>query len=118
MATYKDLSRRALIQLNQDFDSENENALKHYLDDHDGEYEKERFSEKVIDKCDSIASTFGGCGSLLGTIAKKGASAIANNIISTITGISDDADLSLKEAARQLELGIEELEAEEASANG
>lgn len=54
MTDYKDLSRRALIKLNKDFDAENNDALILYLQKHQDQYEKIRFSEKIIDTGDNI----------------------------------------------------------------
>lgn len=56
--TYQDLSRRALIKLNSNFDSDNNNALLNYLneklEDDSKYYEDIRISERVIECGDKI----------------------------------------------------------------
>ena len=58
--TYQDLSRRALIKLNSNFDSENNNALLNYLNaqiENDlNYYEGIRISERVIVCGDKIGA--------------------------------------------------------------
>ena len=58
--TYQDLSRRALIKLNSDFDSENNNALLNYLNEKleadSSCYEPIRVSERVIVCGDKIGA--------------------------------------------------------------
>ena len=47
--SYKDLSRRALISLNESFDAENDEALLKYLNEHIDEYEGVRIPERIIE---------------------------------------------------------------------
>lgn len=51
---YRNLSRRALIKLNNDYDVENQNALKTFLNEHSDEYEMIRPIEKVTEKTDEL----------------------------------------------------------------
>lgn len=57
-SNYECLSRRALIQLNKDFDIDNDDALINYLNDRIDNYEKERPSEKIIDAADKLTGSF------------------------------------------------------------
>lgn len=54
---YEDLSRRGLIRLGHDFDSDNDGALQHYLEEHGDEYENIRPIETVIERADQIVET-------------------------------------------------------------
>ncbi len=54
---YEDLSRRALIQLDHDFDAENDEALLKYLAERENEYENIRFVEKVTVRVDKLTDT-------------------------------------------------------------
>lgn len=54
MSIYNDLSRRGLIKLNNDFDRENNNSLKQFLNDNRSEYEGIRPHEKMFDKLDDV----------------------------------------------------------------
>ena len=53
---YNMLSRRALIKLNQDFDSEHDDMLLEYLEENLNAYEKIRTCEKVICAADTASS--------------------------------------------------------------
>ena len=70
--TYQDLSRRALIKLNSNFDSENNNALLNYLnaqlENDPNYYEGIRVSERVIE-----------CGDKIGAGVKKSIENIIDN---------------------------------------
>lgn len=53
---YNELSRRGLIKLNNDFDQENDNALKNYLDAaEDDRYEGIRIFEQVAEEFDETS---------------------------------------------------------------
>lgn len=52
--TYSDLSRRALVQLGQDFDADNDAQLLGYLQENDQKYEGIRPIEKVIQRTDEV----------------------------------------------------------------
>ena len=58
--SYKDLSRRALIKLSQDFDMDNDDALLRYLDkkleENPNTYESIRIPERVIVVADKTAT--------------------------------------------------------------
>lgn len=54
---YEDLSRRALIKLDHDFDAENDEALLKYLESKENEYENIRFIEKVTVKTDQLGES-------------------------------------------------------------
>lgn len=55
--SYEDLSRRALIKLDHDFDAENDEALLKYLGERENEYENIRFVEKVTVRVDRLSET-------------------------------------------------------------
>lgn len=52
MAYYNELSRRGLISLNKDFDNDNQNSLKDYLNSTEKCYEPVRPIEQVIERLD------------------------------------------------------------------
>ena len=54
---YRDLSRRGLIRLNQNFDAANDAALLDYLTEHGDDYENIRPVEKVIERFDTVKDT-------------------------------------------------------------
>lgn len=58
--SYEDLSRRALIKLNKDFDMDNDDALLRYLDkkleENPNTYESIRIPERVIVVADKTAT--------------------------------------------------------------
>ena len=70
---YECLSRRALIQLNKDYDAENDEALLKYLQAHLDNYEEIRAVEKISDSVDNAASTLKKSGAVIKTaLAKEG----------------------------------------------
>lgn len=69
---YRDLSRRGLIELNQDFDKDNENMLINYLHENEDEYENIRIIERVVDKCDKIKQSMSFAGIGLKKAMEKG----------------------------------------------
>lgn len=58
MASYQDLSRRALIELNQKFDAEHDDILLEYLNKHIDELEGKTTVENVIEKVDNLGRTY------------------------------------------------------------
>lgn len=56
MSNYHELSRRGLIKLGEDFDIENNNALKDYLLNHRDSYENIRAHEALVEKMDDAAA--------------------------------------------------------------
>ena len=56
MSNYHELSRRGLIKLNEDFDIENNNALKAYLLNHRDNYENIRAHEALVEKMDDATA--------------------------------------------------------------
>lgn len=70
---YECLSRRALIQLNKDYDAENDEALLKYLQAHLDQYEEIRAVEKISDSVDNAASTLKKSSAVIKTaLAKEG----------------------------------------------
>lgn len=70
---YECLSRRALIQLNKDYDAENDEALLKYLQAHLDNYEEIRAVEKISDSVDNAASTLKKSSAVIKTaLAKEG----------------------------------------------
>lgn len=70
---YECLSRRALIQLNKDYDAENDEALLKYLQAHLEQYEEIRAVEKISNSVDNAASTLKKSSAVIKTaLAKEG----------------------------------------------
>lgn len=58
--TYEDVSRRGLVKLCHDFDSDHDGELQNYFNAHSNEYENIRPVECVIERADQIAETMSG----------------------------------------------------------
>lgn len=69
---YNDLSRRGLIQLNEDFDNENEGMLLDYLSKNDDKYEGVRTIEQIVERCDNIKESMTSSGSGIKKALVKG----------------------------------------------
>ena len=57
MAHYQDLSRRALIKLNESFDKEHDDVLLKYLNEHIDELEGKTAVENVTEKVEGLSKT-------------------------------------------------------------
>lgn len=87
---YSDLSRRALIQLNEDFDQENNSSLLQFLTENEEDYENVRPIESIVERCDQVKESI--CdtgGNMLKQFAIKQADSLLDKIISTVGGIVD-----------------------------
>lgn len=69
---YRDLSRRGLIQLNEDFDNENEGMLLDYLSKNDDKYENVRTIEQIVERCDQVKESMTTTGSSFKKALVKG----------------------------------------------
>ena len=82
--SYKDLSRRALISLNESFDAENDEALLKYLNEHIDEYEGVRIPERIIefgdDTFDKVKNGFNNLCEKVGNKADKFTDAAINSL--------------------------------------
>lgn len=69
---YEDLSRRALIKLNHDYDRDNDEALLKYLEEMDPteNYEKVRMTERIVATGDHIYDTITGNTGAIKAVAK------------------------------------------------
>ena len=85
--TYEDLSRRALIKLNHDFDEENNGKLQKYLEKRDEEnpYEGIRTIETITVKVDDIVDTVRTNKSALKQAAINATETALNKTIDAIT---------------------------------
>lgn len=87
---YEDLSRRGLIELNKDFDVENDGALMKFLAENGDNYEDIRPIESIIDRVDQVAETVSNAGyKIKSVIGKEG----GNLLESVIGAIADAADI-------------------------
>lgn len=55
MTSYRELSRRGLINMCMDYDIQHEDQLKVFLQEHDEDYESIRAGELALEKADQIA---------------------------------------------------------------
>lgn len=85
---YTDLSRRALIKLNNDFDQENDAALMNYLAEHDEEYENVRPVETAIERVDQISESVKKSASVLKDVAMKEIDKCVDKLASTIVSVA------------------------------
>lgn len=90
---YQDLSRRALIALNKDYDADNNQKLKGYFDKVDPEkhYEGIRPIESMTDKVDQIASTITENGGAIKKAALDAATSTLDKVIDTVGQIINSA---------------------------
>lgn len=56
MSSYRELSRRGLINMCMDYDAQNKNQLNAFLQKHDGAYESIRAGELILEKTDQVTS--------------------------------------------------------------
>lgn len=99
--SYEDLSRRGLIQLNRDFDQENDAALLHYLTENDQKYENVRPVEKVIEGADRLKGTFSGAGQVVKNVLLHQADRVVDKVIGSLAGVlsMEQADIEIAERA-------------------
>lgn len=82
---YKDLSRRALIKLNNNFDKENDGILHNYLDDHQEDYEKARPVEALIEKVDDTKSAIASRSkSVVNQLLSRELDKVMNNVLEAL----------------------------------
>lgn len=92
MKTYEDLSRRALIKLNHDYDRDNDEALLHYLEqmDQTEHYEGVRVVESVTAKVDNVVATVKGNGNFM----KKAAVCAVDNVLEKVAKVAEKIAMS------------------------
>lgn len=98
---YEDLSRRGLIQLNKDFDQENDAALLQYLTENDQKYENIRPVEKVIEGADKLKGTFSGAGEVVKNVLLHQADKVVDKVLGSLAGVltMEQADIDIAEKA-------------------
>lgn len=86
---YEDLSRRALVALNKDYDNDNDGKLMGYFAEVDPErqYEGIRPIESVVDRIDQITDTVKENGGALKEAAIKAAEGTLDKVINTLGDI-------------------------------
>lgn len=86
---YEDLSRRALMALNKDYDNDNDGKLMSYFAEVDPErqYEGIRPIESVVDRIDQITDTVKENGGALKEAAIKAAEGTLDKVINTLGDI-------------------------------
>lgn len=84
---YEDLSRRALIKLDHDYDDAEGEALKKYLEEHDEEYEGIRTIEAVTEKMDELGQKVSESGSAVKKLAMKELNKVVDHLIDSIEEI-------------------------------
>lgn len=98
---YTDLSRRALIKLNQDFDQENDASLLQYLTENDKKYEGIRPMESVIDRADQIKETLSGSKNSIKDMLSEQADKVLDSVIKSLSSISDISRLNISEESEE-----------------
>lgn len=98
---YEDLSRRGLIQLNKDFDQDNDAALLQYLTENDQKYENIRPVEKAIEGADKLKGAFSGAGTVVKNVLLHQADKVVDKVLGSLAGVlaMDQADIEIAERA-------------------
>lgn len=89
MANYEGLSRRGLINLNHDFDKDNNNMLKEYLGDNEAGYEEIHPYEEVIDRMGDVSDALQ---DRMDTVSKSMVFRLNNVFDSLVESIKDEVD--------------------------
>lgn len=84
---YEDLSRRALIQLDKDFDEDNDGLLIEYLVEHENRYENIRTSEKIIEGADRIKDSVSGAGRAIKNVLLGQAENVVGKVIGSLANV-------------------------------
>ena len=93
---YEDLSRRALIKLGGDFDSENDAALLQYLTENGDKYEGVRPVEKVIARVDQVKDALCGSSSSIKQVINKEADKVLDTVIDALSTAAFEAETALE----------------------
>lgn len=98
---YEDLSRRGLIQLNKDFDQDNDAMLLHYLEENDQNYENIRPVEKVIDGADRLKGTFSGAGKIVKTVLLHQTDRVVDKVLGSLANVlaMEQSEIEIAEKA-------------------
>lgn len=88
---YADLSRRGLIQLNKDFDEDNDGKLLQYLSENGEKYEDIRPIEAIIDRADQACEIIGDSGRKIKAVISGEGGKLIDNVIDVICDIADIA---------------------------
>lgn len=86
---YEDLSRRALIQLDKDFDQVSDGALIDYLTENSDKYESVRPVEKILARADQIADAAGDSMGIVKDTLVKESGKLLDNLIDSIASIME-----------------------------
>lgn len=85
MAEYKELSRRGLIKLNNEFDQANDHALHNFLNGDDRNYEEVRPYEQIAEKMDEVTEAVQMKGGVISTAIIDRANHIFDSMIAGLT---------------------------------
>lgn len=88
---YADLSRRGLIQLNKDFDEDNDGKLLQYLSENGEKYEDIRPIESIIDRADQASEIIGNSGRKIKAVISGEGGKLIDNVVDVICDIADIA---------------------------
>lgn len=98
MATnYKDLSRRGLIRLGNDYDAANDNALHNFLNDGTRTYEGIRPFEEVAARADDVVDCLKDKGDEVSKSLVNRMNNVFDSMIGAIAGETDRAETVLEE---------------------
>lgn len=98
MSTYESLSRRGMIQLAHDYDKDNDDGLKNYLqaaEETGSHYEEVRPVEQIIDKADKVAEKLSDAGSNIAyNLLDRMSDKLTEFVDEMATSIADGTDLT------------------------
>lgn len=92
--TYEDLSRRALIKLNKDFDQENDAKLLEYLTENGEKYESIRPIEVVVDRLDQVVDTVSNSGIKVKDTLVRETTRVLDSFIDNMSKTISDLEVS------------------------
>ena len=90
---YEDLSRRALIKLDRDFDQEHDAELLAYLTKHSDNYENKRPIEKLVEGIDNIGTKSSELANTLLNLVDQRTNDLLDDIIQQVLDSANDAEL-------------------------
>ena len=81
MPNYNDISRRGLIELNNDFDKKSDNALYNFLNNSEKDYEEIRPYERVAEKLDEVTEAIQAKGGIISNAMVDRVNHIFDNMV-------------------------------------
>ena len=99
---YECLSRRALIQLNKDYDAENDEALLKYLQAHIDEYEKIRTVERISNSIDDAAKTLKDSKTVFKQAVSRGSNKLIESALDALNNTAKDLASSMLDIAENM----------------